>query len=223
VNTRPVSSLLDHPGVRAFLSKRLLCEVKTDEKRIALTFDDGPSPRWTPPLLDMLGRKQIRATFFVVGFKVRLHGDILGRTADEGHEIGNHTYTHVPLSVQPSVLIRREISTTERLITDVTGRRPHFLRPPMGWFNNRVLRVVREMGYEPVIGSIHPRDSRKPPAHVILARMRWRIEPGAIIILHDGGRRDTADRSRSVEAADRITDELLEAGYRFETLSELVG
>ena len=93
----------------------------------------------------------------------------------------------------------------------------------MGWFNNRALNVIREMGYEPVIGSIHPRDSRQPGVDVILDRVRRRVRPGAIIILHDGGWTLRGDRGQTIEAADRLTDEFLAQGYRFETLSELAG
>ncbi len=96
------------------------------------------------------------------------------------------------------------------------------MRPPMGWFNDKVLEVTRGLGYEPVIGSIHPQDSRQPGLDTILRRVRRRIEPGAIIIMHDGGWRIGVDRSQTLAAIDIITDELLESGYRFQTLSELV-
>jgi peptidoglycan/xylan/chitin deacetylase (PgdA/CDA1 family) len=187
-----------------------------------LTFDDGPHPKHTPDLIDMLDRKGIRATFFVVGRRVRQFRDVLERTFRAGHEIGNHSDRHMPLSLLPSWLIRREIAVAEQLIMDVTGGRPRFLRPPMGWFNDKVLAIARRMGYHPVVGSIHPLDSRKPGVRVITDRIRRRVEPGAIIILHDGGRWIHSDRSQTVAAVDRITDELLADGYRFETLSELV-
>jgi peptidoglycan/xylan/chitin deacetylase (PgdA/CDA1 family) len=215
-------NLLDIPSFRRYLNDRILCEVATEEKRLALTFDDGPHPVNTPRLLDLLRDKSIGATFFVVGRYVRRFPDVLKRAEQDGHEIGNHTTHHLPLSLIPAGMIRREVDTTEQAIVAATGQKPRFLRPPMGWFNNRVLRVVREMGYEPVIGSIHPRDSRRPGVDVILNRIRPRIEPGAIIILHDGGWRTRADRSQTVEVVDQLTDELLENGYRFETLSELV-
>ena len=121
----------------------------------------------------------------------------------------------------PSFLIRRQLSDTEEAVTRATGKRMRFMRPPVGWFTPRVLRVARAMGYEPVIGTVHPDDSRRPGESAIVERVRRRIQPGAIIILHDGGWRITADRSGTVAAADRLTDELLEGGYRFETLSQL--
>jgi peptidoglycan/xylan/chitin deacetylase (PgdA/CDA1 family) len=214
-------SLLDIASVREYLGKRLLCGVQTSEKRLALTFDDGPNPHNTPELLDTLAAKEIRATFFVVGRRVRRFRDLLARTAAAGHEIGNHCDHHVPLSALPAAIIRREINVCGNLVAAVTGRRPRFMRPPMGWINDKVLETARELGYEPVIGSIHPQDSRRPGTTTILRRIRRRLEPGAIIILHDGGWRIGCDRSQTIAAVDIITDELLQAGYRFETLSEL--
>jgi peptidoglycan/xylan/chitin deacetylase (PgdA/CDA1 family) len=216
-------SLLDVASVRDYLGRRLLCSVVTDEKRLALTFDDGPHPRHTPRLLELLAAKDVRATFFVVGRRVRRYRDVLARIAGAGHEIGNHGDHHVPLSLLPAPLIRRELAVCGTLVERVAGRRPRFMRPPMGWINDLVLRTAREMGYEPVIGSIHPQDSRQPGLETILRRVRRRVEPGAILILHDGGWRVAADRGQTVEAVDILTDELLAEDWRFETLSELTG
>ena len=216
-------SMLDIPSVREFLGRKLICQVSTTEKRLALTFDDGPNPRNTPLLLEILASKGIKATFFVVGRRVRRYRDLLRQTAEAGHEIGNHCDHHVPLSFLPRAIIRRELEVCGNLVEGVVGLRPRFMRPPMGWFNDKVLEVTRGLGYEPVIGSVHPQDSRQPGLETILRRLRRSIDPGAIIILHDGGWRVGVDRSQSLAAVDIITDELLESGYRFQTLSELVG
>jgi len=215
-------SLLDVPSVREYLAQRLLCEVKTPHKAVALTFDDGPHPRHTPWLLDMLAAKGINATFFVIGRRVRHYRDILARAFAEGHEIGNHTDHHVPLSLLPAGLITRELEVCGELVRNVTGIRPRFMRPPMGWINDTVLQVSRRLGYEPVIGSIHPQDSRQPGLPTILRRLHRRLAPGAILIMHDGGWRIRASRQQTLEAADILTDELLAADYSFPTLSNLV-
>ena len=215
-------SLLDNDRFRHYLAQQVLCEVGTEEKVVALTFDDGPNPRHTPELLDMLARKGLRATFFVVGRRVRRFPEIVARTARDGHEIANHTYRHIGLTLLPPPEIRRTIRKTTALVQRTAGVTPRFVRPPMGWFNRIVLREIRGTGHTPVIGSIHPQDSRKPDAGVIVDRVLRRAAPGAIIILHDGGWRVHSDRSRSVAAADEITDALLSRGYRFETLSALV-
>jgi peptidoglycan-N-acetylglucosamine deacetylase len=215
-------SLLDVESVRDYLARRLIVSVATDRKLLALTFDDGPHPRHTPWLLEMLARKGIVATFFVVGRRVRKFPEILKAIHEAGHEIGNHSDHHVPLSLLPGPVLRREISVCGELVEEVIGHRPRFLRPPMGWINDTVLKTVRDLGYEPVIGSIHPQDSRRPGLQTILRRVRARIEPGAIIILHDGGWRLGVDRSQTLEAVDILTDELLADGYEFMTMSGLL-
>jgi len=216
--------ILDYAKIREFLGKkRFLCRVATEEKRIAITFDDGPHPVHTAQILEMCARKGIRATFFVVGRRVRRFPEIAARIAAEGHDIGNHTDRHLPLSVFPPAMVRRELAVTHELVLRAAGVAPAFFRPPMGWFNEIVVNEAVRMGYRPVIGSIHPHDSRQPGADEIAEHVLSRIEPGAIIILHDGGWRIGADRSQTVRAADRITTELLEKGFRFETLGELAG
>lgn len=215
-------SLLDNDQVRAYLNRRILCEVETDEPVIALTFDDGPSPRHTPELLDMLAARSIPATFFLVGRRVRRFGEIARRIVEAGHEVGNHTDRHVPLSALPSPVIRRELRVTGELIKDRAGVEPRFMRPPFGWFNDRVLKISRAMGYRPVIGSIHPRDSRKPGTGFIVSHVTGRAAAGGIIILHDGGWRVSSDRKQTVDAVARITDDLTARGFRFVTLSGLV-
>jgi peptidoglycan/xylan/chitin deacetylase (PgdA/CDA1 family) len=216
-------SLLDYEFVREYLDGKVLCSVATSEKRTALTFDDGPNPNHTPPLLDILKAKGIRATFFLVGRRVRRHPEIARRIAAEGHEIGNHGFHHIPMNILVSSLLEREVAGAERVIHETTQIRPRYFRPPMGWINPIGLRVVRRMGYEPVIGTIHPRDFTRPGTEVIVERVLERIAPGAIIILHDGGWWSGVDRSQTVEAVDRITDLLGREGYRFETLSQLTG
>jgi len=213
--------ILDYARVRAYLEKNFLCRVPTGEKRIAITFDDGPHPVHTAEILEMCARKNIRATFFVVGRRVRKYPEIAARIAGEGHDIGNHTDRHVPLSLFPPSMIRRELAVTHDLVVRAAGKAPALFRPPMGWFNGLVVREAVRMGYRPVIGSIDPHASRNPGAEEIAAHVLSRIEPGAIIILHDGGWKIGADRSQTVRAADRITSELLDQGYAFQTLSEL--
>jgi len=216
-------NLLESERVRSFIRGKLLLSVPTPERRAALTFDDGPSPRNTPALLDVLSRHRIRATFFLVGRNVRRFPGIVTRIAGEGHEIGNHSEHHLFLPFLPTPLLRREIRIPAKRIEGLVGKRPRFFRPPMGWFSPRVLRVLAEEGFDPVIGSIHPQDSRRLPAERIEAYVMARIRPGSVVILHDGGRTPRTDRSGTVAAVDRIAGRLLAGGYRFETLSELVG
>jgi peptidoglycan/xylan/chitin deacetylase (PgdA/CDA1 family) len=216
-------TLLHVEPFQRYLRGVVLCSVPERGRTVALTFDDGPNPRNTPALLDLLGQKKVPATFFVLGKRLSRYGEISRRAHDEGHEIESHGYWHLPLPLMPNPILKREIRRTGEAIEKWTGRRPRFFRPPMGWFSHRCLRILEDEGYQPVIGNIHPEDSRRPHPDIVLGRIRPRLTPGSIIILHDGGWRATVDRSPTVETVDRLTDELGEAGYQFVTLEELVG
>lgn len=215
------ASLLDHPRVREFLDRNVLCAVSTGERRVALTFDDGPSPRNTPKLLDLLAEVRARATFFLLGRYVGRYRAVADRIVREGHEVANHGHWHAPLPLLPRCWKIREIEEGARRIERATGRRPRYYRPAMGWFNQQVLDLLRDRGQRPVIGSIHPRDSRRPGADSIVAHVMERIEPGAIVILHDGGWTPRVDRSQTLEAVSLLVPRLRERGYGFATLSEL--
>jgi peptidoglycan/xylan/chitin deacetylase (PgdA/CDA1 family) len=215
-------NLLANVRIRDYLNNRILCEVGSGERRVALTFDDGPNPYHTPRLLDLLAARGVRATFFVVGRRVSRFGALLERMATEGQEIGNHCFMHFPLIFMTADGIRAELTRTEALIARHTGTRSRFMRPPMGWFNERVLRVSRELGYEPVIGSINPHDSKRPGTGAIVERVLHSVKPGAIIILHDGGWRISVDRRQTLAATERLIDGLTERGYAIGTLGELV-
>lgn len=216
-------NLLEFPFIRSYLDRKLLCSVSTDEPRVALTFDDGPNPNHTPKLLDLLRKRMVRATFFLVGKRVRRHPELARRIAEEGHEIGNHGMHHVPVLLLPPALAAREARRAGVLLEEVTGKRPRFFRPPMGWFHTPGLRKLRELGYQPVIGDIHPRDFTRPGIDVIVEFVMKRVAPGSIVILHDGGWRDGVDRSQTIAATDQLIDRLEERKYRLQTLSELVG
>jgi peptidoglycan-N-acetylglucosamine deacetylase len=213
------NSLLDVAAVRRYLSGRVLVEMETGEDSVALTFDDGPHPRYTPGLLDLLAERGVPATFFLVGRRVRTFPSLVRRMAGEGHEVANHGDHHIPITVLPAPLLRREVRAAARAITEAAGSAPRFFRPPMGWINDAALRTVRALGYRPVIGSIHPRDFTRPGVERIVEHVTARVRPGSIVILHDGGARLSVDRSQTVAAVSRLIDELSGRGYRFRTLS----
>jgi peptidoglycan/xylan/chitin deacetylase (PgdA/CDA1 family) len=216
-------NLLEVSFIHRYLDRTLLCSVKTGEPRVALTFDDGPNPNHTPKLLDLLRKRMVRATFFLVGKRVRRHPELARRIAEEGHEIGNHGMNHVPVILLPPALVESEARRAGELLEEVTGKRPRFFRPPMGWFHAPGLKRLRELGYQPVIGNIHPRDFTGPGIDVIVDFVMERLVPGSIVILHDGGWRDGVDRSQTIAATERLIDHLEERKYRLQTLSELVG
>ena len=218
-----IPNLLYVPFVQNHLRDKVLFSVTTAEKRIAITFDDGPNPRNTPRLLDLLAKKNLKATFFLVGRRVRRFPELAARIAQEGHEIGNHGFAHIPILLLSPAAIAREIRKTEEHILKATGKKTRYFRPPMGWCTRKGIQAVEDLGYQPVIGSIHPRDSSRPGTKVIVDHTLSRVRPGSIIILHDGGWLARVDRSQTLMAAETLMDVLIKKGYRFQTVSDLVG
>ena len=205
------------------ISNRVVWSVDTDEKAVAFTFDDGPNEIYTPQLLDILARKELKATFFLLGKNVEKHPEIVKRIHSEGHEIGNHSFNHSFLPLYSKSYIKRQIESTSTLIEETVGLTPSYFRPPIGIFTPSVLDAVSEGGMTTVVGEVYPRDPYKPGIDKIVKRVVNRIEPGSIIILHDGGTRGKIDRSQTIAAVSIIIDRLRDRGYRFLTVGELIG
>jgi cellulose synthase/poly-beta-1,6-N-acetylglucosamine synthase-like glycosyltransferase/peptidoglycan/xylan/chitin deacetylase (PgdA/CDA1 family)/spore germination protein YaaH len=194
--------------------------------KVALTFDDGPDPTWTPKILEILKEKGAPATFFVLGTQVQQYPDLLERIAREGYEIGNHTYTHQNIAEESDEQIELELNATTRLIEAVTGHSTAYFRPPFGIDGTptqpseiRALRVVRDLGYLTVAESIDTSDWERPKASVILQRVKTqRTAGGAVILMHDSG----GDRSATVEALPGIIDYLRSRGDQIVPLSEMI-
>ncbi|MWV44447.1 polysaccharide deacetylase family protein [Paenibacillus sp. HJL G12] len=157
-------------------------------RQIALTFDDGPDPLYTPRLLDLLQKKGIKATFFVLGSKAERYPELIKRIYLEGHQIGIHNYTHLPnWLMSPRHIREKHVGRTADVIERITGERPTFYRPPWGILNIGDLFTLRKT-YHIVLWSIMARDwgkerKKKPLKERILSR----LEPGSIIVLHDSG------------------------------------
>ncbi len=198
-----------------------------DAHQVALTFDDGPDPTWTPKILQILKEKKVPAAFFVLGTQVQHYPDLLERIAREGYEVGNHTYTHQNIAEEGDEQIALQLNATTRLIEAVTGHSTAFFRPPFGIDGTpvqasevRSLRIVRDLGYLTVAESIDPDDWERPGADALVERVkRQRPGGGSIILLHDGG----GDRSQTVEALPRIIDYLRSRGDTFVDLSDMIG
>ncbi len=204
------------------LTERIFWRADTDEPVVALSFDDGPHPTFTPRLLDILAKHEVPATFFLIGRYVKKHPHIAERIAADRHEIGNHTYHHRIMPLLPGRMLEHEIRTTHQLILDATGREAQLLRPPMGLFTRRTVDVTEACGYKTVVGDVYPRDPNLPGTERIVRRVLRRTRPGSLIILHDGGNTRVVDRSQTLTAVDRIIPELKRRGYRFVTLSKLI-
>jgi len=193
--------------------------------KVALTFDDGPDPKWTPKILEILKEKKAPAAFFVLGTQGQHYPDLLERIVREGHEVGNHTYSHQNLTETGDEQISLELNATTRLIEAVTGHSTAFFRPPYNSDGTptqpgemRALRVARDLGYLTVTQSIDPDDWERPGAEAIVQRVKSQRETGSIILMHDGG----GDRSQTVAALPTIIDWLRSRGDVIVPLGDII-
>lgn len=190
--------------------------VKTDEKVLAMTFDDGPHRTITPQLLDYLKSKNIQCTFFVVGPNVQAYPDIIQRMVADGHEIANHTWSHPILTSCSDAKIRSELQRTEDIIIKVAGVRPRLMRPPGGGMNKRIEAMIyQEFGYSDIFWSVDPQDWRRPGIATVTSRLVAGAHPGAIMLAHD-------IHPPTLPAVKDAFEQLLAQGYRFVTVSQLL-
>lgn len=185
----------------------------TQEKVVALTFDDGPDPTDTPDVLDILKEKKVRATFFVLGQAAQSNPYLLKRLVNEGHEIGNHSFNH---DYQQRHLVE-EMNQTDKEVFAATGTHTYFYRPPGGFLSKSQLEIIKGNGHVVALWSVDSKDWRNPGIKQIVDNVIKHVFPGAIILMHDGG----YHRTQTVKALGPIIDALRERGYRLVTLSEL--
>ncbi|HVH67261.1 MAG TPA: polysaccharide deacetylase family protein [Gemmatimonadales bacterium] len=194
-------------------------------ERVAyLTFDDGPNPGATDPILETLAAERVPAAFFLVGEHVRRFPDVARRVAASGHEIGNHTLRHTKLHVRGPRRIAEELRGAHELISAVTGRAPRAFRAPHGYRNPFVGVAARRLGYTVCGWTFGVWDSdARVSADTIRARVRRKLVPGAIVLLHDGDGYDPeGDRRRTAGALPGIIRDARDAGYTFRSLAELL-
>src|SRR5437667_1896060 len=196
------------------------------EHQVAITFDDGPDPRWTPKILDILKAAKVKAAFFLVGVNAEHHPGLVRRIVDEGHEIGNHTYYHPNLALCWPEHVRLELNATQLLIESITGRATTLFRPPYAADTSPSqlselipLQIAQDLNYLVVLENIDPQDWAKPGADIILQRVKQQRRDGSIILLHDAG----GDRSQTVAALPRILEWLHTRGDTVVPLSTLLG
>ncbi len=197
-------TLLHHPRVSGWARGHLLCRLDGVDDRFALTFDDGPNPRATGPLLDVLARHGAHATFFLLGGHARRHPELVRRIVAEGHEAAIHGERHWPVPLLPGWMLRDEVTRCAAAIEAAGGGRPRWYRPPFGLMMPRQAQFVRALGFESVLGDVYPEDPAQPDAAVIVERTLPRLRAGSILILHDGSPMGAVERSRTVAATDRI-------------------
>jgi polysaccharide deacetylase family sporulation protein PdaB len=194
----------------------VIWKVPTSRKVVALTFDDGPVSTTTPEILNILKEKNIKATFFVVGEQVKRFPTLVSREIAEGHEVGNHTYTHPMVANLQESMIEEELKNTEKEILKVAPK-PTLFRPPGGFYNKKIIKIAKDREYSTILWSIDPVDWRSPPVGDIVDLVIKDVKPGSIILLHDGKYPSTTP-----EALWFIIDILESRGYEFVTVSELL-
>ncbi|MDT8903712.1 polysaccharide deacetylase family protein [Anaeroselena agilis] len=198
-------------------------EVKTSQKIVALTFDDGPYPPYTGKVLDILREEEVPATFFVIGRNAARHPDLVRRMVAEGHQVGNHTYNHVDLLKADRATIADEVDRTNRVIAAITGASARVVRPPHGFRDAVVLEVMAERGLKVVEWSVLSRDWTNPGVDTIVRRTLDKVKSGAVILLHDGdGVAAAAPRTQTVEAARLVIRDLKARGFKFVTVDEIL-
>jgi peptidoglycan-N-acetylglucosamine deacetylase len=198
-------------------------------KRVAISFDDGPDPQWTPKILDVLKRYSVKATFFTIGLEAEKYPGLLKRIYREGHEIGNHTFTHPDISSISAKYARIELNLTERLLAAKLGIKPVLFRPPYSVDQEpdtadevRPLELTQSMGYITVGDKIDPddwRDDPRPTPEQIAQSVVDQLGRGSIILLHDGG----GNRANTVKALPMIIEALHARGYQIVSVHELLG
>lgn len=208
-----------------FTRRGTIFHVNSSEKLVALTFDDGPSPIWTPRILDALNRAGAKATFFMLGEHVVRYPQIARRVAQEGHEIGNHTYDHHVLLSYKRFELEKEILDAERAIKSVTGKTTRYFRPPKAWLTTEEKEWVKAMGYSVVLWTLNSKDWVNFDDKYIVRYILKHITPGDILLFHDSGGVFTTEggnRNETVQAIPRLVRKLRERGYRCVTISELL-
>jgi len=184
-------------------------------KNVCLTFDDGPNPAYTPRILQILKEKKVRATFFLIGQHAQQHPDLVKKIYESGHELGDHTFSHVELPKVPSDKIKQEVESTRSIVESATGAKIFLFRPPWGIFDGRSLAEIAMRKFDAVLWSVDSRDWSRPGIAQIQANVLEKAGNGSIILFHD-------DHDQIVQALPDIILNLQQRGYQFITVSEMM-
>lgn len=187
-------------------------EIEKDIKKVALTFDDGPHPYYTEQLLDGLKERGVKVTFFVTGQHAEKYPDIIKRISEEGHLIGNHTYSHIQLNATNRDAYRQELIQTNEILYDLTGKEIEYVRPPYGSWDKR---LEKELDMFPVLWSVDPLDWCSSNTASVTKKVVDKVEENDIILMHD-------EYESTVTAALQIIDILQKEGYTFVTVEDIL-
>ena len=204
--------LLCVPGFVEYKTKAVAVSNMEESKKIALTFDDGPHPYYTEQLLDGLKERNVKATFFILGKHAEQYPELVERMNEEGHLIGNHTYSHLQLSQRNGEAFKEELVKTNELIEELTGQEVQYVRPPYGTWDKK---FEKELNMFPVLWTIDPLDWSSKNVAGIVQKVKNKARENSIILMHD-------EYKTTVTAALQIIDELEKEGYEFVTVEELL-
>jgi len=205
------------------LSPFVLRKGSGEERKIALTFDDGPNPRYTPRVLDILKDYQVPAGFFLVGERAARHPELVRRMLQEGHTVGIHSYSHRHAWLMPPGTTYRDMGKSHRILSQIAGQAPRWYRPPWGTFNLMTLPAARKLKLIPVYWSIEAQDWEEwaTPEHIHDAVMDL-AKPGSISVLQDSGGAPGAPE-KTIAALPLIIEDLKKQGFQFTTLDRMKG
>jgi peptidoglycan/xylan/chitin deacetylase (PgdA/CDA1 family) len=198
---------------------RVISHLRTRERLVALTFDDGPNPDATPAILDALGERGVKGSFFILGRHAERWPALVRRVAEEGHTVCNHGYHHRKLHFKSPRYVRNDLELGTRAIVDACGVRPSFFRAPHGFRSPWVTAIAASLGQRTVGWSRGVWDSARPGVEVIAERTVRAAKPGAILLLHDGDGYDPlGDRIQTARAVPLIVDRIRDTGFGFASL-----
>jgi len=198
-------------------SGKLIWHGDRSSNHVYMTFDDGPDPKWTPKVLDILKKHHIKATFFLLGERANRYPEIVRRIQNEGHEIGSHTYTHSDGYNADDQKIRDELIRTDKTIKKITGSPPKYFRPPFGFFNYRYFRIAEDLGYKIILWSFDVGDWNNLSAEELTNKLTSQAMGGSIILLHDKGE----NKQALISALRKAIKQLKAKGLEFSSLSKL--
>jgi peptidoglycan/xylan/chitin deacetylase (PgdA/CDA1 family) len=199
-------------------------KIKTKDKVVAITFDDGPNPPHTDSILKYLSDSKVRATFFVVGSCAEKYPNLVKRMLKDGHQIANHSHSHKFSNYLLSLSFSSEIDASQRIINNIISKKPRYIRLPWLFRTPFIIKSIKSRNLSLVGGRFcHPLEVLQVDSSKIANRAFKVIKPGSIIIFHDGFDAKGGDRSQTVDAVKLLVPMLKEAGFRFVTVSEMFG
>lgn len=187
--------------------------------KVALTFDDGPHPKLTAPILDLLAEYGIKATFFTIGMNAQTNPELVERELAEGHEVGNHTQTHPNLAELSYQEVYDEVLAAEKAVFSESEYKTHLLRPPGGNVGENVMRLAKNLNYDLILWSVDTRDWAHTDADTIIRTVNDNVKSGDVILFHDY----VSGEAHTLEALKQLIPQLISRGYEFVTVSELFG